>query len=211
MISHYTKVDGILAITIYVFSMIIFCFTGVLFIRNKIYLGTPISLLLIVVCMILVLVRKQKLASIGFTLKYIGKALVTGTVLGILFSFFMHILPNILEGSKIIPLNKAIYNIFYYFIIISLSEEVIFRGYIQTRLYGFIKNDNLAVLVAGIMFYAMHLPFQMPVNGMQINLFNMAFMVFLHFVMNSLYRKYNNLTGAIVFHGLLNWCSNLFR
>lgn len=211
MILHYTKTDGILAITMYVLLMFIFYFMGVLVIRKQLYLGIPVNLLLIAACMILVLARKQKLASIGFTLKNIGKALVTGTVLGIIFSFFMNILPNILAGGKIISVNQAIYNIFYYFIIISLSEEVIFRGYIQTRLYGLIKNDNQAVLVTGFLFYAMHLPFQMPVNGMQINLINMAVMVFMHFVMNSLYRKYNSLAGATVFHGLLDWGGNLLR
>jgi membrane protease YdiL (CAAX protease family) len=123
----------------------------------------------------------------------------------------MNVLPNILAGGKIISVNKAIYNIFYYFIIISLSEEIIFRGYIQTRLYGLIKNDNQAVLVTGFLFYAMHLPFQMPVNGIQINLINMAVMVFLHFMMNSLYRRYNSLAGATVFHGLLDWGGNLLR
>ncbi|WP_167958371.1 CPBP family intramembrane glutamic endopeptidase [Anaerosporobacter faecicola] len=161
--------------------------------------------------MILVLVRKQKLVSIGLTLKNIGKALATGTVLGIIFSFFMNILPNILEGGKIISVNQAIYNLFYYFIIISLSEKVIFRVYIQTRMYGIIKNDNLAVLVIGFLFNTMHLPFQMPVNGMQINLVNLIVIIFLHFVMNALYRKYNSLAGAIVFHGLLDWGGNLFR
>lgn len=211
MILHYTKTDGILAIILYVLLMFIYYFMGVLVIRKQIYLGIPVNLLLIVACMILVLARQQKLSSIGFTMKNIGKSLLTGTVLGIIFSFFMNVLPNILAGGKIISVKQAIYNIFYYFIIISLSEEVIFRGYIQTRLYGLIKNDNLAVLVTGFMFYAMHLPFQMPVNGMQIDPINMAVMVFLHFVLNSLYRKYNSLAGAIVFHGLLDWGGNLLR
>jgi membrane protease YdiL (CAAX protease family) len=161
--------------------------------------------------MMLVLVRKQKLASIGFTLKNIGKALKTGVVLGIIFSFFMNVLPNILAGGKIISFNQALYNIFYYFIIISLTEEIIIRGYIQTRLYGLIKNDNLAVFVIGFLFYTMHLPFQIPVNGMQINLINMVVTVAIHFVLNGLYRKYNSLAAPTVFHGLLDWGGNLLQ
>jgi membrane protease YdiL (CAAX protease family) len=161
--------------------------------------------------MMLVLVRKQKLVSIGFTLKNIGKALLTGVVLGIIFSFFMNVLPNILAGGKIISVNQAIYNIFYYFIIISLSEEIIFRGYIQTRLYGLIKHDNLAVFVAGFLFYTMHLPFQMVVNGMQIDLINMVVIVAMHFVANGLYRRYNSLAAPTVFHGLLDWGGNLLQ
>ena len=211
MLSHYTKTDGLLAVTMYVLLMILYYFLGVLFIQKQIYLGIPVNLLLIVACIILVLMRKQKLASIGFTLKNIGKSLVTGTVLGVIFSFFMNVLPSILSGGKLISFNQALYNIFYYFIIISLTEEVIFRGYIQTRIYGLIKNDRLAVTVTGFLFYTMHLPFQMPVNGMQINLINMIVIVALHFVMNAIYRKYNSLAGPTVFHGILDWGGNLLR
>ncbi len=211
MLSHYTKIDGLLAVAMYVVLMVIYYFMGVLYIQKQLYLGIPINLLLIVACIILVLVRKQKLASIGFTLKNIGKASITGVVLGIIFSFFMNVLPSILAGGKIISANQALYNIFYYFIIISLTEEVILRGYIQTRMYGLIKHDNLAVTVTGFMFYTMHLPFQMPVNGMQINLINMVVMVALHFVMNYLYRRYNSLAAPTVFHGLLDWGGNLLR
>ena len=211
MILHYSRTDGILAIIMYVFLMLIYYFLGVLFVRKQLYLGVPVNLLLIVTCIVLVLVRKQKLASIGFTLKNIGKSLMTGVVLGTIFTFFMNLLPNLLAGGKMISVNEALYNIFYYFIIISLSEEVIFRGYIQTRLYGLIKYDYLAVLVAGFLFYTSHLPFQMMVNGMQINLINMLVIVALHFVMNYLYRRYNSIAGPTVFHGLLDWGGNLLR
>ncbi len=211
MIFHYTKTDGLLAVTMYVVLMFIYYFMGVLYIQKQLYLGIPVNLLLIVACIILVLVRKQKLASIGFTLKNIGKSSFTGAVLGFIFSFFMNVLPSILVGGKIISVNQALYNIFYYFIIISLTEEVIFRGYIQTRLYGLIKNDNIVVTLTGFLFYTTHLPFQMPVHGMQINLINMIVFVALHFVMNYLYRRYNSLVGPTVFHGLLDWGGNLLR
>lgn len=211
MILHYTKTDGILAVTMYILLMFIYYFMGVLYIQKQLYLGVPVNLLLILSCIVLVLVRKQKLASIGFTLKNIGKSLMTGVVLGIIFSFFMNVLPNILAGGRIITVNQALYNIFYFFIIISLSEEVVFRGYIQTRMYGLIKHDILAVIVTGFLFYAMHLPFQMLVNGMQINLVHMVIIVTLHFMMNLLYRRYNSLVGSTVFHGLLDWGGNLLR
>lgn len=211
MISRYTKTDGVLAIALYVFLMVSYYFMGLLFVQKQIYLGIPVNLLFIIICIVLVLSRKQKLASVGITLKNIKKALLTGALLGIIFSFFMNVLPNILAGGKIITHNQALHNIFYYFIVISLSEEVVFRGYIQTRIYGLIKNDILAVIVAGLLFYAMHLPFQMPVNGMQINLINMAIMVVLHILMNFLYRKYNSLAAPTVFHGLLDWGGNLLR
>ena len=106
---------------------------------------------------------------------------------------------------------KAIYNVFYYFVVIGLAEEIIFRGYIQTRIYGLIKKDVPAIAMTGVLFYAMHLPYQMPVNGMQLSLINFAIMFALHIVMNFLHRKYNSLAAPMVFHGLLDWGGALLR
>ncbi len=211
MISHYTKIDGLLAVMMYVLLMFVYYIMGVILIQKQLYLGVPINLLLIVGCIILVLVRKQKLASIGFTLKNMRKSLITGLVLGVIFAFFMNFLPSLLAGDKMISADQVLYNIFYYFIIIALLEEVLVRGYIQTRIYGLIKNDNLAVMVTGIMFYTMHLPFQVPVNGMQISLINMAVMIAMHYMMNYIYRRYNSLVGPTVFHGLVDLGGNIWR
>ncbi len=207
----YTWIDGLLAVMTYFLILVIYYIMGVLYVKNHVYLGIPVNLFMIVLCLVLVLIRKQGLASLGFTLKNIKKALLTGFLLGIVFTFSMNILPNLLAGGKLIPLNKALYNIFYYFLIIALTEEVVFRGYIQTRMYGLIKNDLLAVTVTGVMFYAMHLPFQMQANGLQFNIINMLILMSLHFLMNFLYRKYNSLAGATIFHGLLDWGGNLLQ
>lgn len=211
MISKYTTIDGILAMAIYVLLLFTYYFMGVLFVRKQIYLGVLVNLLLIGICLVMVLLRKQKPNTIGFTLKYMRKSLLVGAILGIILSFFMYVLPSILAGGKIITFNQALYNIFYYFIVISLSEEVVFRGYIQTRLHSLIKRDIPAVIVTGFLFYIMHLPFQMLINGMQINLINMVIMVALHIVMNFLYTKYNSLAAPTMFHGLLDWGGNLLR
>jgi membrane protease YdiL (CAAX protease family) len=211
MVSQYTKVDGILAIMLYIVLMLIYYLAGIIYVRKQLYIGVPVNIFIILLCIVLVLLRKQKLASIGFTLKNIGKALLTGIILGLVFSFFMNVLPNIHAGGKIISLNQALYNVFYYFIIISLSEEVVFRGYIQTRMYSLIKHDLLAVLVTGFLFYTMHIPFQMLVNGMHLDLMDLYVKIAMHFLMNYLYRKYNSLAGATVFHGLLDWGGHLIR
>ena len=209
MISKYTKTDGILAITMYAILMLVYYFMGVIFIQKKLYLGIPVGFLIIVSCIALVLIRKQKLDTIGFTFKNIKKSLLLGVVFGILFPLLK--IDYILNGCKIISVNKALYYIFYFFIVVALSEEVIFRGYIQTRIYGLIKNDILAVIVTGFMFYAMHLPYQMPVNGMEVNLIDVVSKIIFHIIANFLYRKYNSLVAPTMYHGFLNWFGSLIR
>ena len=209
MVSTYTKIDAVFAILLFVLLMYINYVVGLLLIRKQIYLGVPISFIIIIVCVVLVRIRKQKLASIGFTLKNAGKSLLSGAVFGIILSFFLNVLPKILAGMQIIPINRILYNLFYYFIVISLSEEVVFRGYIQTRIYGLIKYDVWAVVVTGFLFYLMHLPFQMLVNDLKINIVHMITIIVMHVIMNFLYRKHNSLVAPTVFHGLINFAADL--
>jgi membrane protease YdiL (CAAX protease family) len=210
-IAHYDKIDGMLALALYAVLMVAYYFMGILFVQKNLYLGVPINLLMIVLCIVLVLIRKERLNSIGVTAKNVGRALLIGMVFGILFSLAMNVIPSILTGGKVITLSAALYNIFYYFVVIALSEEIVFRGYIQTRIYGLIKHDILAIFITAFLFYAMHLPFQMVAYGMQINIVNIITMIALHFVMNFLYRKYNSLAAPTIFHGLLDWGGNLLR
>lgn len=105
IVSQYTTIDGIMAIALYVLLMFAYYFMGVLFCHKQIYLGIPVNLSLIVLCILFVLARKQKLASIGITKKKVKKALLTGMILGIIFSLFMNVLPNILAGRKLITAN----------------------------------------------------------------------------------------------------------
>ncbi len=207
----YTKADGVMAVAVYAFLLLVYYAMGVVYVQMQLYLGVYVNLSLIVLCVILVLARRQSLASIGFTLRNIKKSLLCGVVVGTVLTLVMNVLPNALAGAQVIPIGRALYNIFYYFIVISLSEEVVFRGYIQTRMYGLIKRDIPAVAVTGLMFYAMHFAFQAPVSGMVFSLGNMAVIVTLHVIMNFVYRKYNSIAGPTVLHGLLDWGGNLLR
>lgn len=210
-IASYDKTDGILALALYAMMSVAYYGIGVLQIKRNLYLGIPVNLALISLCVALALLRRQGLSSIGITLRNLGRSALAGALFGVALSFLMNVLPSILAGRKAIPFGLALYNIFYYFVVIGLSEEIMFRGYIQTRIYGLIKNDFLAILIVGVLFYFMHLPYQLPVNGMRFNVLQLAVIVVLHIIHNILYRKFNSLVAPTLLHGLLDWGGNLFR
>ncbi|HWQ58843.1 MAG TPA: type II CAAX endopeptidase family protein [Clostridia bacterium] len=210
-IASYGKTDAILALALYVMMLIAYYGIGVLQIKRNLYLGIPVNLALILFCVALALLRRQGLSSIGITQRNLGRSTLAGALSGVVLSFLMNVLPSILAGRKVIPFGLALYNVFYYFVVIGLSEEIIFRGYIQTRINGLIKDDFLAMLIVGVLFYFMHLPYQMPVNGMQFNVLQLAVFVVLHMIHNILYRKFNSLAGPTLLHGLLDWGGKLFR
>lgn len=94
-------------------------------------------------------------------------------------------------------------------------EELAFRGYLQTRMYGLIKRDGLAIIVVAFMFSIMHIPFQMAVNNKNVlefisgNITLLIFTFIYHVVFNMIHRKYNNIAGNTLFHGFMNWGNNL--
>ncbi len=215
MTKQYTTIDGILALCLYIILILSYYSAGVLVANNGIYLGELISIVLIAICVTFVLLRKQKLSTIGFTKKNFVKSLVLGMVAGLLALLFFAI-PLILEKKPFVNATIILYRIFYYFLIIGLSEEIFFRGYIQPRIYSLIKSDILATIVGALLFYLMHFPFQGAARGtniiefMSINWSSWLMSFFWHFVLNFLYRKYNSIVAPTILHGFLNLSASIF-
>lgn len=61
-----------------------------------------------------------------------------------------------------------LFNLTIYFLTVALCEEIVYRGYIGTRLYGLIKNQYCVVMVTGILFIVMHFPYRMLAYNMTI-------------------------------------------
>jgi membrane protease YdiL (CAAX protease family) len=220
MTTKYEKKDAFLAFLVYIIVISLLFGLGLLQIKTSISPIYPglLNLLISVSLIIIVLrFRKQKLDSVGITLKHFIKALIVGLVLGIILSMIT-IIPAIMSGGKWTGFYPLIWNIPYFLIIIGFQEEFVFRGYIQTRIYGIIKWDVLAIIIGGIMFAFMHVPFQFFIRGYDNILIFFAengfwlILTFIwHFVFNFLYRKFNSLTAPTICHFLMNLSNTLFK
>ncbi|WP_411835355.1 CPBP family glutamic-type intramembrane protease, partial [Paenibacillus barengoltzii] len=51
-----------------------------------------------------------------------------------------------------LSLGNALLQLIYYIVIIGFAEEVIFRGYLQTRIFTLISNKYLAIFTGSFMF-----------------------------------------------------------
>jgi membrane protease YdiL (CAAX protease family) len=97
-----------------------------------------------------------------------------------------------------------------------LIEELIFRGYIQTRLVGFFKHKITGIILTGILFALMHIPFQIAVSNMsflefiKINYPHLLLTFFYHMIFSLLYYKFNNIAAPTIFHFFLNISYSLF-
>jgi len=213
---QYSKIDAGIAFIFYAVYMGAYYWMGRLYAEQQIYRGVSCNLLLAFVCLLLVLARKHKLNTVGLTGYKLKKAVVAGSLFGIAVILFGHILPRVVLGKALILNSRFLYQVFYYFIVIGFTEELIFRGYIQTRLYGMIQNDFAAIAVGSVMFSLMHIPFQMGMANMQFFEFisnNVTWLLLLlgwHIVFNFLYRKYSSILTGTLFHGFLDLGNSLF-
>lgn len=155
---------------------------------------------------VLVFVKKRGygLDSIGLKEGNIKLSLIMGTILAFIF-FFCNCLLNIWYEEYVFVSAKAIIIYLFYFFTVSLSEELMFRGFLETRLHALTRHIWMDVIITGILFVFMHFPFRMCA-------YNLSFVGFItdipyilnlfvtHLILSYIRIKSDSLYGAIIPH-----------
>ena len=215
-VRRYNRRDGWCAVLLFLLVMAVYYAAGLLMRYGGLYVGVPMNLLLTAACVALTLLRGGTLASLGLTARNAGKSALLGLISGMLFLALDGVLPGLRAGRALAPLPKLLGELLYYVFVIALMEEVVFRGYILTRIQGLLRSGWAATLMTGVMFVAMHIPFQMGRQGLgliafiQGNLFWFLTLFVWHLVFTFLYRKYANLLAPTIFHALMDFGGSLF-
>jgi len=216
--SEYGKRDGILALCVWLgYVIIISVYVAIM---NRINMSWYVHDIIVIIFLsllvvgifIVVKIRKQRLASIGFHKENFGKAIGLGFLLSLIPIGFLAIVPGIVNGFNdvdILGLLFALITTFFF----AAHEDVIFVGFIQTRLYGLFKTHIVAIFVGAILFAIMHIP-PWIINGRldlgQPLVIVQAFMawVVLHVVFVSVFKKYFSIVPVFIFHTLWNFSFN---
>lgn len=218
-LKQYTKRDGILSFVLFGIMILNYSILAVLqtkfeFIKENIMLvGCIFNILMIVITVLFIKLNKQSLETIDL---YKGKW-KNSIIMGIVFAsflFYNNCLSYLINGSHFITLQEILILLVYYFLV-AVCEEIVFRGYIGTRIYGLIKQRWLAVMVVGILFVIMHFPYRMIAYGMTLSdltINNVSWIIDLfttHLILNFIYLKTNSLYGAIIPHWMSNFAYNI--
>ncbi|MCL2216719.1 MAG: CPBP family glutamic-type intramembrane protease [Defluviitaleaceae bacterium] len=223
---YYTKADGYLAIGIYVVNVVLLFLAARLLKSQELSLFVPFSILVVVLIIALLLFLKQNGQSIGISLSGLWQSALLGLALGGAFFFGMRIFllgfsvfEQELAGARLdwvrgdyilvydIPLSEWLPTALLFIIITVVHQEILMRGYVQTRLYGLIKSDVAVTCITAVMFVLLFLPMQSVLAG--INIFwvlsaiiplRLAWMLAFHIGLNFLHRAFNNLAAPIIFH-----------
>lgn len=168
--------------------------------------GLPMAALQLAPLLLILMRRGESPGSVGLRRSRMKRSLGLGVLGALPFALItiigMHGL--YLQGSPV-P------GFLYFFALIALPEELIFRGYIQTRITGLVRSKFAAVVVTGLLFSLMHIPFQLSAHGMTysgylLQMYPHLLMVFgMHFYFTYLYTRTNNIWGTVLCHALIDF------
>lgn len=171
----------------------------------------PLSLFQILPIFIILKYRKQSLKSIGFNKVKILKQISIGIILYIPLYLLLLIL-NWVQGINFNLDSMSIWNFLYMLIEIALVEEIIFRGFLQQRLKGLIKNKYVNLLVVAFVFGSIHIPFilaQSNLTFFQVFISVIPKMI-MHIYFVGIYKAGNNsVLSATIAHGVNNFIVTL--
>ena len=212
-VSKYTKKDAIIALVFFIYACIVtYVFSFLSTLPNAPF-GDTVSTIMSAVLITgplfcIIIFKKQGLSSIGLHTKNLWPALRIGLILSAVILMFNAILPWLLSDWDFRPTN-LIMQFLFFSVVTSLVEDTLYTGFIQTRIYGLIKNDFVAVLVTAALFALSHIPTHVAFGGVAglsvIISFSMIFWIIMHCIWNLIFRRHFSLFPIMMTHIVWNF------
>lgn len=161
-------------------------------------------------------VEKQKLSSIGLTMRNFFTSIYIGLGFGVIFAIEGVVTHMVKYGKLDVTPIGAFQTYGFYLIIISFatafSEELISRGFVFNRIYEKTKNLPWAAVLSSFMFMGLHVPILLTTNkltGMTLVLFFVTDFV-LSLANSLLYYNTGSLVAPILVHVFWNMTVALY-
>lgn len=210
-LKNFNTIDGIKAISLYIIYILILFVQGFTYttslsldILNTLQIIFPIFILIIGI--VFIVLSKDKLYTVGLTKTKLLQSLIIGMILAVILIIGMAVYYRVVENVSVGIIYPTL-GAFGIFVIAATQEEIIFRGYIQTRLTGIINEPIICSFCTALLFLVMHYPTRWVVGGFSFNSLSLYYvinLIVLHFVCDFVYKKTNCLWGAIILHFLYN-------
>jgi membrane protease YdiL (CAAX protease family) len=216
-VAKYGNKDGVIALCLFLFyclwsvgfALIVRAFDDSLTGLQLQIVGIFLSLLLIAVVVVMIFIKKQGFSSIGLHREKLGSATRLGIMFALIPLIIAGLLPGIMYGWELVSIGMMIYFLFYS-LVLAGAEDIVFVGFIQTRLYGLFKSDKAAIGIGAALFSLGHVPAWLLMGNLDLDnlLFFAIFVVFwaaMHWVSVSLFRRYFSLVPVIILHTISNF------
>lgn len=208
---RYNKKDGLKAIILYFLIMISVFFQGWLytvnvstFVLNSSQIWIP--LIMVIIFLFFLHCSKEKISSVGINADNIKRSIMLGIIGGGLLLILQTVL-FISQGKDIYFSSPTLLTLSI-FIFSALEEEILFRGYIQTRLSGLINRQWIVGTINSLLFLLIHYPVRWVVSEtVSFDVLSGVYVISLlalHFFCDAVYKRTNCLWGAVVLHIIYN-------
>ena len=212
-VSKYGKKDAIIALCVYPVLVAItlalfvifqtFEFTGLL--ASIFQFSLPAITIGIVFT--IVLVKKQGLASIGLHKDRVWQMLRFSFFIILFYSAF-GVVPGLINGWEFNNFG-ALIPILITTIILAVFEDIFFVGYLQTRLYGLVKKNALAIFAGATLFALIHIPVDVYIGARGIELVALQIgRIIMHLAFVLIFRRHFSLIPVSIAHTLSNFFGN---
>ena len=153
--------------------------------------------------------KRQSLRSVGLHLIEWKQALVGGLIFVVGIVLLTAVVPGLLMGQQLNNPIRILWLIVY-LLIMAVWEDIVYVGYVQTRIYGLVKKDFWAIALGGFIFAAIHYPnlfFRFFAGGALLDvslplyfLFMSASWVLMHVVFNHVFRHFRSIITVLLLH-----------
>ncbi len=207
----YEKRDGLKALVTYCLIMCSAFFQGWLyttnvnvFVLNSSQIWIPLTLA--AAFFYFFYCSKENIGSIGISSDNIKNSIVLGFGGGFVL-LVMQTTLFIVQGKSVSFTSPPLLN-WIIFLFAAFEEEILFRGYIQTRLAGLINSQWIVGIINSILFLSIHYPVRWVVSRtVSVDVLStvyIASLLALHFFCDAVYKRTNCLWGAVLLHIIYN-------
>lgn len=218
-VSKFSKQDAIIAICLFIYWVIYAFIEGMLRpifgMSEEIYDITRIvfAVFNISIVFAIVILRKQGLGSIGLHKNRLWSAICLGLMFVPIAVIIRGILPGLVDDRVLYSLDSFAF-IFVNTALLAVREDITMVGFIQTRIYGLVKNDNWAINIAAAMFAILHVPQQL-VAGVPMGVINLIIWLlicfFIHRAFVMLFKRYFSLIPVFIMHTAINFSTSIWQ
>ncbi len=214
MVRQYTRRDGAKALRVFVIVFSLCVLQGVLYqahLSKAALIGVnySIPLINIAVCLLFVIFSGESMESIGLNHGHLVQSLCLGALGGLLVAGTVALVRVFFTSMKISSLIPLLHpHTFPLLLVVAAEEEIVFRGYIQTRLYGLIHPRFHGAVADAALFVLIHYPAKwVRLHALSLAVLSPLYaveLILLHFACDYVYQQTNSLYGSILLHLIYN-------
>lgn len=178
--------------------------------EEKFFIQSLAYVLQLSIVLVIVIITKEGIYSIGITKNNIFKSAITGILLGVIFFILV---TNTFMTKKIMNIiSIESLNTFITFSIVGFVEEIVFRGYLQNRLISWLGTTK-GYLITAVIFGLSHLPNRLILGGMNLNsaLLNCVPLMVTSLLFGYIMIKTKNVVTGSLFHAFVDWTQTVIN